>query len=81
MAQKMPFCFTNISAKILQHILGYSICTEHHILVPFCLILFRLKRQKLSAQKLLSFGIKKVSEVDSREHNLKGKVQYSWPSQ
>jgi hypothetical protein len=51
MAQKMPFCFTNISAKILQHILGYSICTERHILVPFCLILFPFKASKIICAK------------------------------
>ncbi len=28
----MLFCFTSISAEIVQHILGYSICSAHHIL-------------------------------------------------
>jgi hypothetical protein len=35
MTQKMLFCFTNISADILLHILGYSICTECNILGTF----------------------------------------------
>jgi hypothetical protein len=35
MTQKMSFCFTNISAKIVLHILGYSFCAECHILLPF----------------------------------------------
>jgi hypothetical protein len=30
-AQKMLFCFVNISAEILLHILGCSFCTECHI--------------------------------------------------
>jgi hypothetical protein len=34
-AQNMLFSFTNISAEILLHTLGYSFCTESHILVHF----------------------------------------------
>jgi hypothetical protein len=36
MAQNMLFCLTKICTKILQHILGYSFCTKHLILVQFC---------------------------------------------
>jgi hypothetical protein len=36
MAQKMLFCFSYISAEILVLVLGYSFCTEHHILAHFC---------------------------------------------
>jgi hypothetical protein len=36
MAQKMLFCFTNISVQILLHILYRSFCTERHILANVC---------------------------------------------
>jgi hypothetical protein len=51
MTQKMLFFFTNISAEILPHILGYSICIEQLILVHFCQMLL---------QKLLYFGNENV---------------------
>jgi hypothetical protein len=35
MAQKMLFCFTDPSADILEHILGYSFCAKRHILALF----------------------------------------------
>jgi hypothetical protein len=35
MAQKMLFCFTNISAEILLNVLGYSLGAECHILAHF----------------------------------------------
>ncbi len=31
----MLFCFTNISAEILLHVLHYSFCTERHVLGTF----------------------------------------------
>jgi hypothetical protein len=43
MALPMLFCFTNISAEVLLRILGYSFCTERHILVHFCQMLLPLK--------------------------------------
>jgi hypothetical protein len=51
MSQKMLLCFANISAEILLHILGYSFCTEHHILVHFCLMLLPLKASKITCAK------------------------------
>jgi hypothetical protein len=42
MAQKMLFSFTNI----LLHILGYSFCTEGHILVQYCKIALAIKSVK-----------------------------------
>jgi hypothetical protein len=36
MAQKMLFCFSNISAESLLHILGYGFCNVCHNLVHFC---------------------------------------------
>jgi len=36
MALKMLLCFNNISHENLLHILGYSFCADHHILVDFC---------------------------------------------
>jgi len=54
MLQKILVCFTNISAKILMQILGYSFCAWSH----FYLMLFPLKASKFSAQKLLCFGAK-----------------------
>jgi hypothetical protein len=36
MAQKILFFHFNIWAEILLHILGYSFCSEHHILAQLC---------------------------------------------
>jgi hypothetical protein len=69
MAQKLLFWSTAISADILVRIVGYSFCTEHDILGTFCQMLLPLKRQRLSAQKLLCFGIKNVGEIDNRLHH------------
>jgi hypothetical protein len=52
MAQKMLFCFTNISAEILINFLGYSFCTESHILAHFCQMLLPLKESKIAYAKL-----------------------------
>jgi hypothetical protein len=60
----MLFCFTNISAEIVLHILDYNVCTKHHILAQFCQCCYHKKHQKLSAQKLLCFSTKNVSEID-----------------
>jgi hypothetical protein len=51
MAQKMLFCFTNISAKILLHVLSRSFCTEHHILAHFCQMLLPLKSSEMNCAK------------------------------
>jgi hypothetical protein len=51
MAQKMLLCFTNILAEISQHILSYSFCAEHHILVHFCQSLLPLKASKIICAK------------------------------
>jgi hypothetical protein len=61
----MLFCFANIPTEILLNILGYSFCTEHHILVHFCQMLLPSKHCKLYAQKLLSFGNENVGEIDT----------------
>jgi hypothetical protein len=65
MPQKMLICFTDISAEILLHILGYSFCTECHILAHFfaeCSC--HEKHRKLSAEILICFGAKNVGEID-----------------
>jgi hypothetical protein len=51
MAQKMLFCFTNISAEILLHILGYNFCSQHHILARFCQMLLPSKTSKIICAK------------------------------
>jgi hypothetical protein len=43
MAQKMLFCFTNISAEILLRVLDNSFCSEHHILAHFNQVLLAVK--------------------------------------
>jgi hypothetical protein len=56
MAQKMVFCFMGISAEILLHILSYSVCAEHHILVCFFQMVLPSKASTISV--LLCFGKK-----------------------
>ncbi len=51
MAQKMLFCFTNISAEILLHILSFSFCTERHPLAQFCQMWLRLNTSKIICAK------------------------------
>jgi hypothetical protein len=51
MAQKMLFCFINITTKILLNIFGYSICTQRHILVQICQMLLPKKHQKIIRAK------------------------------
>ncbi len=53
----MLSCFTNISAKIVLHILCYGSCTEKHILVKCSC---HKKHQKLLAQRLFCLGTKKL---------------------
>ncbi len=60
----MLFCFTNISAKILLHILGYNFCAEYHILGDFCQPLLQFKAWKFFEQKLLYTGAKSVGKID-----------------
>jgi hypothetical protein len=36
MAQKIMFCFANISAEILLHVLSYTLCAYCHILAHVC---------------------------------------------
>jgi hypothetical protein len=49
--KKMLSCFNHISAEILLRDLGYSFCTEHHILVHFCQMLLKLKLSKFNCVK------------------------------
>jgi hypothetical protein len=60
MVQKMVVCFTNLSAEILLHVLGYSCwpgAPYFGAFLPYAIA--NKTRQKLSAQKLLCFGTKK----------------------
>jgi hypothetical protein len=52
MAQKMLFCFTNISDEIFVHCLGYTFSAEHHILSQFCQLLLLLKALKIISAKM-----------------------------
>jgi len=45
-AQNMQFCFINISAEILLHILAYNFCTKRHTLI-YCQMLLQLKASKI----------------------------------
>jgi hypothetical protein len=45
------FSFDNISAKILWHILGYSLCAWHHILANFSQKLLPLKETIIICKK------------------------------
>jgi hypothetical protein len=63
-AQNMLFCLTNISAKILLLVLGYSFCIAWHILARVCQMLLPLKASKIYAQKLVCFGTKNVGVID-----------------
>jgi hypothetical protein len=51
MAQMMLFRFTNISAEILLHILGYSFCTRCHIWHIFPQKLLPLKVSEIITAK------------------------------
>jgi hypothetical protein len=51
MVQKMLFCFTNMSAEIIWHVLGYSFFTQYQILVIFCQFLLPLKASKIICAK------------------------------
>jgi hypothetical protein len=68
MAQMMLFHFTNNSAEILLHILGYIFCDEYHILVIFVKFCCHKKQQKVSSQMLLCFRGKHVGIIDPLTH-------------
>jgi hypothetical protein len=55
----MLFYFTNISAEILLHTLGYSFCTEDHILAQHCQMLLPLKVSKIICAKAAPFWYQK----------------------
>ncbi len=43
----MLFCFANLSAEILLHVLGFDFCARHNILAHFCQMLLPLKSIKI----------------------------------
>jgi hypothetical protein len=47
MAQKTLFGFTNLSAEIFLHVLGYTFCEECHILAHFHQMQLPLKALKI----------------------------------
>jgi hypothetical protein len=51
MVQQILFCFTNISAEILLHILGYRFCAEDHILAHFYYMGKQLEASKIVRAK------------------------------
>jgi hypothetical protein len=51
MALRKLFGFTNISENSLLHILGYSFCAKHHILVHFWHELLQLYASKIILAK------------------------------
>jgi hypothetical protein len=64
MAQKMSLSFTNISAIILLHILGYGFCIERHILAHFGQMLLSLKASKITCTKAALLLHKNVGKID-----------------
>jgi len=66
----MLFCYTNISAEILLHVLGYDFHTKQHILAHFYQIQLPLKASKILAPKILFFGTKNVNEIDPMSQGL-----------
>ncbi len=64
MLQKMMFCFTNITAVILHHILGYSFCTERRVLEHLCQMLYLLKAWTLICAKAALLWHQNVGEID-----------------
>jgi len=63
----MLLCFTNISAEILLHTLGYYFFTAHLILVHFCQMLLTLKASKIICAKATHwFGAKNVYKICGR---------------
>ncbi len=62
----MLFCFSNISAEILLHILGhYNLCTECHILARFCqMFLAAIESIKIICKRVFCFGAKNVGDFD-----------------
>jgi hypothetical protein len=60
---KMLFCFTNISAEILLHVLGYSFYTQHHILAHICQMLLQLKASKIISAKAALLWHQKDDEI------------------
>jgi hypothetical protein len=51
MSVNILFCFSNISAEILWHILGYRFCYESHILAHFCQLLLPSRASKNTCPK------------------------------
>jgi hypothetical protein len=59
----MLFCFDNISAEILQHILGYSFCAKSHILEHFCQTLLLTRASKIYLGKCCSALVTKIFAI------------------
>jgi hypothetical protein len=64
--QKMDFCFTNISAEILLHILRNILCPEHHILAHFCQMLLPIKALEIMCAKAALLWRYNVDETDDQ---------------
>ncbi len=60
----MLFCFVNISAEILLHIIGYNFCTEPHILAHFLQMLVPLRASKIIGAKAALLFQQNVDEID-----------------
>ncbi len=65
MAQKMLFCFTNISAEILLHTLGYRFNNEWCILAHFWQKALPLKGSRMLCAKDALISCQKIDEIDS----------------
>jgi hypothetical protein len=64
MEHKMLFCFANISAEMLLHIIGYNFCTEPHILAHFLQMLVPLRASKIICAKAALLCHQNVDEID-----------------
>jgi hypothetical protein len=67
---KMLFCFTNIFAEILFHVLGYGFCTQQHILSHFFQMLLQLNVQKLISIKAALLFCQKCGCVETNLFNI-----------
>jgi hypothetical protein len=65
MVQKMPFCFSNISAEILLHVLGYSFCMESKKLAHFWQMLLSLNYLCKSCSDLAPKMLVKLTPWDA----------------
>jgi hypothetical protein len=63
LAQKMLFCFNNISAGILLHVLGYSFRSKHRILAHLCQMMLPLRAAMIIISKVALLWHENVDDL------------------